>query len=216
MRSHSAEKVGRNDPCPCGSGNKYKRCCLQTAAAPTNDAWRRQHEANDVLTSELMRFARRKFDDRKLQAWIDYNQMTLPPLLDKFPGEEQIFLPYFLYDWHPENPRPRPGRSVTAGIVLSAFLDEKHDRLSEFEQQVLIQLLTQPLSFYEVVRCDKGHGMRLRDVLIGGETEVEEHAGSEQLRSGDLIYAQICCLPGVNTLGRMAPFPIEPAEERKS
>jgi preprotein translocase subunit SecA len=23
----SADKVGRNDPCPCGSGKKYKRCC---------------------------------------------------------------------------------------------------------------------------------------------------------------------------------------------
>jgi hypothetical protein len=22
------EKVGRNDPCPCGSGQKYKKCCL--------------------------------------------------------------------------------------------------------------------------------------------------------------------------------------------
>ena len=21
-------KVGRNDPCPCGSGKKYKKCCL--------------------------------------------------------------------------------------------------------------------------------------------------------------------------------------------
>jgi len=21
------EKVGRNDPCPCGSGKKYKKCC---------------------------------------------------------------------------------------------------------------------------------------------------------------------------------------------
>ncbi len=21
------EKVGRNDPCPCGSGRKYKKCC---------------------------------------------------------------------------------------------------------------------------------------------------------------------------------------------
>ncbi len=21
------EKVGRNDPCPCGSGKKYKQCC---------------------------------------------------------------------------------------------------------------------------------------------------------------------------------------------
>jgi uncharacterized protein YecA (UPF0149 family) len=25
-------KVGRNDPCPCGSGNKYKRCCGRTPA----------------------------------------------------------------------------------------------------------------------------------------------------------------------------------------
>lgn len=23
------EKVGRNDPCPCGSGKKYKACCMQ-------------------------------------------------------------------------------------------------------------------------------------------------------------------------------------------
>jgi len=24
-------KVGRNDPCPCGSGKKYKRCCGQAS-----------------------------------------------------------------------------------------------------------------------------------------------------------------------------------------
>jgi preprotein translocase subunit SecA len=23
------EKIGRNDPCPCGSGKKYKKCCGQ-------------------------------------------------------------------------------------------------------------------------------------------------------------------------------------------
>ena len=22
-------KVGPNDPCPCGSGKKYKKCCMQ-------------------------------------------------------------------------------------------------------------------------------------------------------------------------------------------
>lgn len=21
-------EIGRNDPCPCGSGKKYKKCCL--------------------------------------------------------------------------------------------------------------------------------------------------------------------------------------------
>ena len=25
----STPKVGRNDPCPCGSGKKYKQCCLR-------------------------------------------------------------------------------------------------------------------------------------------------------------------------------------------
>ena len=25
--SHRAAKIGRNDPCPCGSGVKYKKCC---------------------------------------------------------------------------------------------------------------------------------------------------------------------------------------------
>lgn len=24
---HRAEKTGRNDPCPCGSGKKFKQCC---------------------------------------------------------------------------------------------------------------------------------------------------------------------------------------------
>jgi uncharacterized protein YecA (UPF0149 family) len=25
--------VGRNDPCPCGSGQKFKRCCLASKGA---------------------------------------------------------------------------------------------------------------------------------------------------------------------------------------
>ena len=28
---HIGEQVGRNDPCPCGSGKKYKKCCGRTA-----------------------------------------------------------------------------------------------------------------------------------------------------------------------------------------
>lgn len=28
LRVKATKKVGRNDPCPCGSGLKYKRCCL--------------------------------------------------------------------------------------------------------------------------------------------------------------------------------------------
>ncbi len=28
VKSDRRVKIGRNDPCPCGSGKKYKRCCM--------------------------------------------------------------------------------------------------------------------------------------------------------------------------------------------
>jgi methionyl aminopeptidase len=32
-RPHRGEKIGRNDPCPCGSGKKYKKCCIDKIPA---------------------------------------------------------------------------------------------------------------------------------------------------------------------------------------
>jgi uncharacterized protein YecA (UPF0149 family) len=31
LELHGAERkrIGRNDPCPCGSGKKYKKCCSE-------------------------------------------------------------------------------------------------------------------------------------------------------------------------------------------
>ena len=34
------EKIGRNDPCPCGSGKKYKNCCMDSGKYEKN------HELN--------------------------------------------------------------------------------------------------------------------------------------------------------------------------
>jgi len=49
-------KPGRNDPCPCGSGRKYKRCCLGHEAE--HDAFAERLE-RDVLPTlaQLARFA---------------------------------------------------------------------------------------------------------------------------------------------------------------
>jgi uncharacterized protein YecA (UPF0149 family) len=27
--NRQVEPVGRNEPCPCGSGKKYKKCCMK-------------------------------------------------------------------------------------------------------------------------------------------------------------------------------------------
>jgi SWIM/SEC-C metal-binding protein len=34
--ARAALKIGRNDPCPCGSGKKFKKCCVdQPPSLPT-------------------------------------------------------------------------------------------------------------------------------------------------------------------------------------
>ncbi|MES2122964.1 MAG: SEC-C metal-binding domain-containing protein [Chlamydiota bacterium] len=38
------QKVGRNDPCPCGSGKKYKKCCEEKLS-------RRKFHAEVISTS---------------------------------------------------------------------------------------------------------------------------------------------------------------------
>lgn len=35
---HQAPAIGRNDPCPCGSGRKHKHCCLRAAVTPSAPA----------------------------------------------------------------------------------------------------------------------------------------------------------------------------------
>lgn len=36
-RAAATSRVGRNDPCPCGSGNKWKRCCGNPLRIITSD-----------------------------------------------------------------------------------------------------------------------------------------------------------------------------------
>jgi uncharacterized protein len=33
-RRRSAAKIGRNEPCPCGSGKKFKKCCGAVTVQP--------------------------------------------------------------------------------------------------------------------------------------------------------------------------------------
>ena len=50
--------AGRNDPCPCGSGKKYKRCCLEREEAASKEE-RRAHAAELQATmAEVMELDR--------------------------------------------------------------------------------------------------------------------------------------------------------------
>ncbi|HEY6767951.1 MAG TPA: SEC-C metal-binding domain-containing protein [Candidatus Sulfotelmatobacter sp.] len=212
MRSHPREKTGRNDPCPCGSAKKYKHCCLAAQPLSEESLWRRQHEVSAELTSELMRFAERHFDEDDLfDAWYDFNLEDFPPPMDAVLDEDTIFMPYFLFQWDPARTsrRRRPGEE---GIVTFSFKlsksGRKHGQLTEMQTHFLEQAATQPLSFYEVTRVNPGDRMALRDILLGGETEVIELTATQSVGEGDILYGQIWNVSGFSVLGCSAPFQI--------
>src|SRR5437016_3640662 len=210
MISHANGKIGRNDPCPCGSGKKYKRCCLEQQSA-SYSLWAQQRDASDQLMRDMLRFAERKFGDQIQVAWEDFNKTDLPVPFDAYPDEQQIFMPYFLFHWDPRRPRTGREASRRGGIVTRWYELEKADKLSDMERLLLEQATTQPLSFFEVLWSEAGERIKLRDILIGTETEVVERSASRALQRGDIAYGQIWTLQTLCILGCTAPISIPPS-----
>ncbi|MDY6862516.1 MAG: SEC-C metal-binding domain-containing protein, partial [Thermodesulfobacteriota bacterium] len=66
-------KIGRNAPCPCGSGKKYKNCC----GSPNNNADFNQDVIEEKIVSVLS-----LMDDEKWQEAIDVCHNILPKTKD--------------------------------------------------------------------------------------------------------------------------------------
>ena len=58
-------KVGRNDPCPCGSGKKYKDCCLPKGEKYLLKLYKKQGKLEkpslkDTVTAFIRSFKKKK------------------------------------------------------------------------------------------------------------------------------------------------------------
>ncbi|RTE05442.1 tetratricopeptide repeat protein [Paenibacillus whitsoniae] len=67
-------KVGRNDPCPCGSGNKYKKCCLPADEAGNVVRIGAQQTAQEEVKAEPQHPA----SQAEYKSFIAYLQWTSP------------------------------------------------------------------------------------------------------------------------------------------
>ena len=62
-------KIGRNTPCPCGSGKKYKKCCMkkdQAAAAPQPNLEYNVDELDDLSNSVVYLIRDGKLDEAEV------------------------------------------------------------------------------------------------------------------------------------------------------
>jgi hypothetical protein len=210
MSFHVSQKIGRNDSCPCGSGKKYKRCCLARQSA-SYSLWAEQRNASDELAQDMIRLAARKFGSQIQVAWQDFHLTGLPVPYDPDSHEQQIFMPYFLFHWDPQESRTGKRANRRGGIVRRWYELERAGTLSDMDRLILEQATAQPVSFWEVLWSEAGEGFGLRDILIGMETQVIERSASRALQKGDIIYGQVWNLQAISIVGCMAPICIPPS-----
>jgi Protein of unknown function (DUF2384) len=174
--------------------------------------WERQHEESGRLVGQMMRFAAREFGELAYEAWKDFNMSDFPKPLDEAGEECRIFMPYYLFQWDPER-SPRSKKTHRRGFVASCYVGQESEAFTEMDWLFIEQATTQPVSFYEVLRSDPGHGMAVRDVLTGEEEDLIERTASQTARSGDILYAQIWRQPELAVLGCCAPLCIPPKKK---
>ncbi len=209
-------KPGRNDPCACGSGRKYKHCCLPKTEvlAPDELTWRRVQRATEHLGRDLVREAARHFDDVGLdEAWDEFNLFKSDEPFDDESRYTTLFFSWFLHDWLPDpndTEVPAAGHGTT---VAQAYLARAGNRLDPIARRYVEACCATPFSFHEVIDCRPGQGFRLRDVLLGTDADVIEHSGSKFVRPGDVLFAKVVPIEGIALIEGMGPAAIPPVRK---
>jgi hypothetical protein len=206
--------IGRNDPCPCGSGKKYKRCCGALAVTdPLEQAGRAMRAVQDTVEPKVLRFIRQEIGDDAIErASNDFGLPNAGPRAED--PESQLFLPWLLYDWRREFAGTRPAETPEEGVPAARrFLVAYGHRLDERERQFAETVSATPFSFHEVLDAERGRSLRLRDVILGTEATAYEQSGSAYLRPGDLTYARVVPFDDVALIIGCASLVLPPIEK---
>lgn len=192
----SKKEIGRNAPCPCGSGKKYKACCLKKESADATDfLWQRLRLADTKLNGQLLKFAGSLREEYALvDAWDEFVLFDDSKDLDYDSPENQAFIPWLLYDWHPLadiTDEDSENDLDELPTIAEVYLEQHWRRISEMEREFIELNLNANFSFYEVIECRPGTGFLLSDIFTGREVFVIERSGSEQVLKGCILFARM-------------------------
>jgi hypothetical protein len=162
--------ISRNAPCSCGSGRKYKRCCLADEERAVRDA---------------------RFDDavgRRIQDWSSQllgDEITTA--LEEFVGPErtmddddiQIFATWF------HNDRELAGDGTPAERYAA------RPELPADEREAASRIATARLGLYRVLAVESGRSLTLEELVGGSRVEVRSpHVSGDAVR-WDILLGRV-------------------------
>lgn len=207
-------KIGRNDPCPCGSGKKYKQCCGKPEAQSTSSvdshdgavervlAWLGQHHRKAfaaALDGEI--------DNAICASFADDEEArdAMASAGDALWKQVQLNLTEWLLAEGDIEVKGEPQR------VAELLLGQRGPLLSTGQRAWLEQLARRPLRLYDVTDVVPGTSITLCDALATEQAPqvVTERTASHSLRVGMQVGARVMEVAAGHQLsGAAYPFSV--------
>ncbi|QGG94338.1 YecA family protein [Actinomarinicola tropica] len=181
-RAALVPSAGRNDPCPCGSGRKFKKCCGAGggAAAVSGLAAR-----VPLVLQRLGHFA----------LGPDGHPVRVGLALSASDGHDDVLgaMERFLFDPFLVDV------ALHEGGLGDAYLAQRGVLLEADEVALIEVMLVEPRRVWEIVEVVVDESLTLRDTGSGDVVVVRERAGTRGREVGELLLARVAEVAG----GRM-------------
>jgi tetratricopeptide (TPR) repeat protein len=163
--------VGRNDPCPCGSGRKYKVCCQDGSNLPLS-------VRTELLMHKLLRYASDD-DGRTHVEHLAYVAADAGGLGHEAALDDLMVDP-LLWDF-----------ALWEGEMAAKYLDVMGDLLPVDEQAMVASVAASSRQLLEIIEVDPGRSLTLRDTSSGDIVWVQERSGSMDRHPGEYLLGRV-------------------------
>ncbi len=169
-RSEARRDLGRNEPCWCGSGRKYKKCHLGREQLGLGERvqWLYAKAIQHVLTTDWRELLAEVGVERYRHTH-DIAEAVDAGMADPLVMDAVLF----------------------EGGAFADFLEVRGTLLPEDERLLAEQWLLVDRSVFEIEQVRRGEGVDVRDVRTGETHEVAEQTASRTLKPGHLICTRV-------------------------
>jgi hypothetical protein len=181
-------KIGRNDPCPCGSGKKFKKCCLNRLESKKEIQGAVNQKAakvpGDSLREKIRIFMEKGNFKSSFQSAISLYWNTTEEGLDppEAMEDEDIsgIIEWFVHDYIlPDYGKP----------LIAVFFDHS-PKLTKDELQILKDWQLTNISVFQILKVEKGSGMQVDDIFTGEEFFIHDVSISKVAKRWELLIAR--------------------------
>jgi SEC-C motif len=176
-----SQTVSRNDPCPCGSGLKFKRCCREALENPASVA--RHHNA---VGSRIQAWASEHYGEQLAAAFEDvvgdHDGIVLGD------GDLQMIGTWALTE-----------RELPDGGTIARRYAERAE-LDRDEQNVARRIADARLTLLRIDRVAPGRWIDAYDLTLGEHLAISSHDVSRSVESTCVIVGRLMAGPPAPTL----------------